>query len=303
MEYNKVMVSVIIPVYGCGDCIQRCVDSVLNQSYSNIECIVVDDNGLGTDNQRLVESILCKYKSDSRFKYVCHNTNINGSAARNTGVGHSNGEYIILLDDDDELYPYFIQSQLSCLDNMPPIKGLVYCSFEVWKGKEKLRTNYARKSGNLLFETLIHDIEIPTSSWLIRKSAYLSINGFDESFKRHQDWEFITRFSDKYHIVANNDICFKRHLEFRNSPRDYEQRMAYRNYYLEKMMPFIQKFNKNEQKAIYVYNRLDVSLHFIKQIGLYKFIKDVISSGSMYYSIKFLFNRIKTYSKYGIVSK
>lgn len=99
------LVSVIIPTYGGAEFLSRCVDSVLSQTYKNIEIIVVDDNGLDTPKQKETAIAMKKYSSLSNVKYVCHEVNKNGSAARNTGVKNSNGEYIALLDDDDVFLP------------------------------------------------------------------------------------------------------------------------------------------------------------------------------------------------------
>ena len=101
---NK-LVSVIIPTYGGGEYLKRCIESVLAQTYPNIEVVVVDDNGLGTPNQLLTQKVMQEFKDDTRVKYVCHEINKNGSAARNTGFRNSKGEYICLLDDDDEWLP------------------------------------------------------------------------------------------------------------------------------------------------------------------------------------------------------
>ena len=90
----KNLVSVIIPTYGGAEYLSRCVDSVLAQTYANIEIIVVDDNGLNTPKQKETASVMSKYSSLKNVKYVCHEVNINGSAARNTGVKNSDGEYI-----------------------------------------------------------------------------------------------------------------------------------------------------------------------------------------------------------------
>ena len=101
---DKPLVSVVIPTYGGAEFLKRCVDSVLSQTYPNIEIIVVDDNGLDTPNQLLTAKVMAEYNNNASVKYVCHKVNINGSAARNTGFKNSKGEYIALLDDNREVY-------------------------------------------------------------------------------------------------------------------------------------------------------------------------------------------------------
>ena len=80
------MVSVIIPTYKRADYLTRAIDSVLNQTYNNIEIIVVDDNNSNSTDRKNTESIMQKYNENSKIKYIKHSKNMNGSAARNTGV-------------------------------------------------------------------------------------------------------------------------------------------------------------------------------------------------------------------------
>lgn len=264
MERDEILVSIIIPTYGDGRVLQRCVDSVLSQTYSNIECIVVDDNGIGTINQKLVEKEMAKYVSDSRVKYICHETNRNGSAARNTGVKNSNGEYIALLDDDDEFLPDKIFRQVNLLKSLSDEYGFVYCSHKVYLGDKLVKTNIANKSGYLFYEKLTKQFSVQTSGVLIRKSVYLEFNGFDESFRRHQDWEFIERIMSKYKIQADEFVGYVRHLYFRNSSVDPDKRNEWMEHYLRKMAPYIDLLPKKQAKEVYEINRLEISLVFLK---------------------------------------
>ena len=100
-EIVKPLVSVIIPTYKRSKSLNRAIDSVLSQTYPNIEIIVVDDNGKGSKYQLETEKSLEKYIKTDKIKYIIHDVNRNGSAARNTGFKHSRGEYINFLDDDD----------------------------------------------------------------------------------------------------------------------------------------------------------------------------------------------------------
>ena len=99
MKQDKV--SIIIPTYGGSESLLKSVDSVLLQDYSEFEIIVVDDNDPDTDARKKTELLMGKYTNDPRVKYIKHERNKNGSAARNTGFIESEGEYICLLDDDD----------------------------------------------------------------------------------------------------------------------------------------------------------------------------------------------------------
>lgn len=109
------LVSVIIPTYNRPTYLRRCLESVLNQTYKNIEIFVVDDNNPETEARIETEKIMNEYVNGKNVTYLKHNFNKNGSAARNTGWKHSSGKYITFLDDDDEIDESKIQKQVECL--------------------------------------------------------------------------------------------------------------------------------------------------------------------------------------------
>ncbi len=97
--YDAEKVSIIIPVYNVEKYIKECLDSVVNQTYKNLEIICVDD--CGVDNSvKIAEGYAQK---DNRVRIVHHDKNMGAGVARNTGIKNSNGEYIFFLDSDDYL--------------------------------------------------------------------------------------------------------------------------------------------------------------------------------------------------------
>ena len=94
MKMDKVLISVIIPVYNCRDYVGRCLESVINQSYENIEIIVVDDGS--TDDSLMV----CQVYADSRIKLIDSKHN-GASRARNIGIESATGDFIFFIDADD----------------------------------------------------------------------------------------------------------------------------------------------------------------------------------------------------------
>ena len=98
---NEELVSVIIPTYKRSEMLPRAVESALNQTYSNIEVVVVDDNDPESTWRKDTSERMLQFKNDNRVKYICHEKNSNGSVARNTGIKNSAGSIIAFLDDDD----------------------------------------------------------------------------------------------------------------------------------------------------------------------------------------------------------
>lgn len=286
------LVSIIIPSYGGGHYLERCVDSVLNQTYPYIEVIVVDDNGVGTPNQIATAKVMEKYEGDCRVKYVCHEKNINGSAARNTGVKNAGGNYIALLDDDDEFYPSNIDEHMKVLPVLPEEFALTYCGMEEYLNGKLLRVIHRTFSGQDLYGILRHRIVVGSTSMCIRRSAWEAIGGFDESFRRHQDWEFSARMMAKYKVKALSHIGFRRYLLQRNSPQNPEVAVKYRKHYLDKMQPLIASLPKKQQKDVIIYNMLDVILSYLKSKQYIDFVKAYWNLHPGLRGIHFITNRI-----------
>ncbi len=269
------LVTVVIPTYGGGEHLERAVESVLTQSYPNIEVVVVDDNGIGTATQKATALCMERYAADPRVKYLCHKVNKNGSAARNTGVKNSRGEYIALLDDDDMFFPENIATQAAALSALPEAYALTFCGHELYRGEKKTGILHASGEGSVLYDVLLHRVSVPSSSLLIRRSAWEQVGGFDESFRRHQDWEFLARVCCQFQIKALDFIGFRRYLEFRNNPKSFEQAKVYREYYLEKMLPHMTSLSKRQQQKVLVYNRLEVALYCLKDKDPKEFFKEI----------------------------
>lgn len=186
MEENK-LVSIIIPTYKRADMLSRAINSVLNQTYANIEVIVVDDNNPDTEYRKSTENVMQQYRDDHRVVYIQHEKNKNGAAARNTGLSISKGEFISFLDDDDSYLPQKIEKQVKYLNEHK--HNAVYCG-RIQKGKEVL----GKYSGDLSQQILSLSFSPTTPALMFRSFAIKLIGGFDESFKRHQDFELLLRY-------------------------------------------------------------------------------------------------------------
>lgn len=110
------LVSTIIPSYKRpASFVKRAIDSALNQTYPNIEIVVVDDNPPGSPAREDLAQLLQEYEGDPRVRAVINPQNMGGSEARNEGVKAARGEYLAFLDDDDEFLPNKIEAQLTLM--------------------------------------------------------------------------------------------------------------------------------------------------------------------------------------------
>ncbi|MBQ1812895.1 MAG: glycosyltransferase family 2 protein [Bacilli bacterium] len=104
----KDLISVIIPTYKRSEMLERAINSVLNQSYANIEIIVVDDNNPDSEYRKSTAKFMEKYKNNKKIRYVKMKQNGGGALARNEGISQAKGSYVAFLDDDD----YFLDDKL-----------------------------------------------------------------------------------------------------------------------------------------------------------------------------------------------
>lgn len=191
---NPALVSIIIPTFKSSLTLKRAIDSCVFQSYQNIEIIVVDDNVPGSPERENTEYVLSLYSKDKRVKYYKHKKNKNGAAARNTGFKKSKGIYVAFLDDDDYFDCNKILEQVKFLNSH---RNLCAATCSIYKNGTPV---YLKEKENYTFEILTSKMTPPTPSLMIRRNAFEATGGFDESYVRHQDYEFLIRLFTKCKI-------------------------------------------------------------------------------------------------------
>lgn len=253
-------VSVIITTYRGSDTIARAIESVCGQTYKNIEVIVVDDNGLGQAEQIETQKIVESYEN---VKYLPHEVNRNGAAARNTGIRSATGTYLCFLDDDDYYYPERIEKQTAFMQSLDSSYAFSFCTFTEIFSEQDSRIIKAKGDGNLLFDFLMMRVRIGSSIIMLRKKVVDEVNGFDESFIRHQDWEFICRILANYKAAAFDFNGVGRVILNRNAPCSPEKIEKLRLYYLEKMDPIIKTLSSDQQKNIYTTHYIAIAKEYL----------------------------------------
>lgn len=208
------LVTVVITTYKRANGVKNAIHSILDQTYPNIEIIVVDDNNSNSSDREETQKVMKKYNDDERINYIKHKCNKNGAAARNSGIFASKGEYICFLDDDDAYLNTKIEKSIIAFEKYDNSYGAVYCGYLGWNSKSNDLSRY--KEGDLTLDILLleytnHYLSTPTAFY--KKAALLKINGFDETFTRHQDLELNLRFLEHYKfgvvpeaLVVLNDI-------------------------------------------------------------------------------------------------
>lgn len=187
-------VSAVIPVFNRPVQIKRAVDSVLAQTYRNVECIVVDD---GSTDETL--SVLKEY--GDRIK-VISTVNRGVSAARNTGVKNATGEYIAFLDSDDEWKPEKIEKQINYMTSQ---KYKVSQTNETWirNGKFANQTKKHIKTAGDIFLQSLDGCIVSLSTVVMEKTLFEKYGGFDEELAVCEDYDLWLRMSvnEKFGLI------------------------------------------------------------------------------------------------------
>jgi len=201
---HEYLVSIIIPTRNRANLVGRAIRSVLNQTYSNIECIVVDGNS--TDN---TEDVV-KRIQDSRIKFLKQKINLNASSAINEGLGIAKGDYLSVLDDDDELLPFKIEKQLSKFESVGKNVGLVYCWMDYYDNKGTLIYEaHPLLRGKIFKDVLVSERICGTPTFLFSKEVYNTVGGWDSHMSFGADGEFIRRVSKAYEIELVPEVLVR----------------------------------------------------------------------------------------------
>ncbi len=189
-------VSIIIPTYNRSAKLKKSIESVLQQSYTNFELLIVDDASTD-DTQEMVEAI-----SDKRIRYIKQTVNGGASAARNEGVRQADAPLIAFQDSDDIWKPEKLEKQMAYWQEHPEY-AMIYCAYKKYIDGQEIVVPNASWHGSLegkLFSWLAQRNSIGAPTMLVKRECFLEAGGFDTGLRALEDWDFALRFSIKYAI-------------------------------------------------------------------------------------------------------
>lgn len=278
-SYNP-LVSIVIPTYGRAELLVQTISSVLNQSYLNNEIIIVDDNGRGTPNQQKTEKQL-ETILNSNIRYIPLEKNCGGSHARNVGARSSMGKYICFLDDDDLFEPTKVEKQVELMENTPSLVGC-YCNHKRVNhitGKTSVYEN--NKSGNLLLDVLLFNIDVCSGSTLmVRRELFEILNGFTENLSRFQDYEFLTRLcaEGELGLVPEPLVIINTHAGS-NCNKTFAKDEKDRLKYLEVVQSQIDSLSPKDKESVIFANNAYLFISAIKLHSIRGCIKYLLKCG------------------------
>lgn len=183
------LVSVVIATYNMGQYIDQTIDSILHQTWQNLEVIVVDDGS--TDN---TPEVMQRYQNDTRIRYI-QNANQGQPKAKNCGIKNSNGSFIAFCDADDLWESNKLEVQIP-LFTRPEI-GIVYSevsNIDENNNRYTKAANEVRHSGKVTNQLLIENF-VPFGTSVIRRECIEKNGIFDEQFRMGIDWDLWLRYS------------------------------------------------------------------------------------------------------------
>jgi len=218
------LVSVVIPAYNSAAVLGDAIDSVMTQSYSPIEIIVVDDG-----SSDATAKVVWNY---SEVRYL-RQSNRGPSAARNHGIAEARGEYIAFLDADDVWLPRKLAEQMSVLEYHSGA-GLVFADMQFFSAAAAAQVSMFETHGftaeffgqdNRVIDApskLVRTNFIPTSTVLAPKSALVKAGGFDEQFTKSEDWDLWLRIALRWPIVYSPKVLMMKRVHEINTSLDAE---------------------------------------------------------------------------------
>lgn len=215
------MVSVVIPTFNRHKSLIRAVESVINQSFTNFEIIIVNDNIHDFEVKRLITKF-----EDPRCRTINNKRNKGANGARNSGILEAKGTHIAFLDDDDVWDEYYLEKQINFLDANKVFKA-VFSGFK--------KTNYKNISIEKIFaQELItitnlikNNFGIGASSTLIvKKDIFSVIDMWDEKLQRFQDLELLLRILKNNYLLHNPTVL----VEIPDGNQGFDIRKLFNSY-------------------------------------------------------------------------
>ena len=202
------LVSVILPTYNRGYCISKSIESVLNQSYNELELIVVDDGS--TDE---TENIVSTYvdKKQRRVRYIKLEKNAGVCNARNIGIKYAEGTYIAFQDSDDFWMPEKLEKQMDAIKNANADYSYTYIEYML-NGEKVIvppeEVPLENLSGNV-YHKILERNTIGAPTLVMARYCYEKIGGFDEIFPAIEDYDYALRLSREFQGIFVPEVLLK----------------------------------------------------------------------------------------------
>lgn len=242
------MISVIITTYKRPTFLARAIKSVLNQNYKNVELIVVDDNNADTASR--LETIALINSFSEKIDYIKLPKNAGACNARNIGLQKAIGEFVLFLDDDDELLPRHLELLYEQYKTNDAKLGVVFSQANIIDVKKNAvnKTNNVLKisDDSLLWHLLIGANS--TSAILFKKEAVLKVGGWIQLPFGHENFLMVRIFAEGYKGVSIAEHSVNIFVEETERISNDKNRLNGLDVLFESIEPYTKKYSKKIQK-------------------------------------------------------
>lgn len=243
------LVSVIIPTYNRKGTLKRAIDSILNQTYREVEIIIVDD-GSTDDTYEYINEV---YGERDNILYICNDVNIGQSAARNVGVEQANGKWLAFCDSDDEWKSNKLEKQMEIALKADSDIGLVYSAF-VWQWDNGMVGMWPPedwkledKQGQVLKTLLLHPL-VGIITALMKKEVFIEVGGFNEKLKAMEDYEFTLRVAQSYKFAFVDEILATAYVSHESVGKHEDEKIMTQCYIMVMYREALEKYGIKREK-------------------------------------------------------
>ena len=297
VNYEIGLVSVVTPTYKQNGLLERAIKSVLNQTYTNLEMLVVNDNNNEDAYTSGVKEIVGKF-NDSRLRLILQEKHINGAAARNAGIQAAHGEYIAFLDDDDYWSKNKLERQIAVLSKLDSTWGGVTCRNVAIQNGKVCAALSTLKDGDVCKDILLRLVNISTDCILLRRKCLDETGYFDINLKRHQEVQLLSFFTREYKIkMVDEFLVYVDANESGNQP-SVEKMEQIKKDFFESVKPVMDTFTLCEQKQIKAMHQFELGVLQARSENKIKGLKRCLiafrSPISLYFAFLYMFRKVRS---------
>lgn len=287
---SQPLVSVIIPTYNRAHLLGKCIRSILDQSYKNLEIIIIDDASV--DNTKIVVSSF----PDKNIRYIMNAENKGPAGARNIGIENAKGDFIAFNDSDDIWLPDKLEKEMNLFHEGI---GVVYCRMQRIFNRKKIImpfTTIKHLQGDI-FHELAKCSFVATPTVIIRYDYIRKVGLFDEDLPIGEDWDFFLRLAQKCDFAFCDEILVESNLE-----DDSITKIASRNVDLSisSYQKILEKHSLDFSNEVKSLLNFEIGTLFALKNEMKEARKYLIKSFKQKFSVKIFFMYLLSYCGYNI---
>lgn len=277
-KYIDGLVTVIMPTYKRSEKLTRAIKSVLDQSYTNLELLVINDNEPDDAYTKDLVIRLAPFENDKRFRLIMQEKHVNGAVARNVGIRLAKGEYIAFLDDDDWWDKDKIAHQVKVLSKLGAQWGGVSCRIKRYNNQELIAKLPRYNSGYVYKDILMLKSDFATGTLLVRHESLDTTGFFDESLLRHQDLQLLVNFTYKYKLYQLDEFLHCCDVSDTQNRPNLEKLVAAKKAFFKSVQPIISTLTPKEKRCMKSMHHFELAYVALKNRNIKSFVRNLVEA-------------------------